>query len=153
MNKIWIYIKFIESKNWHALASWWRITEPKSTQSNIFEWYPLTEIEKRTSSSYQEANGMVQLEAGSSLGCSLLATACSLSFYLSPLLVGPADASSCTVPFASLHILMRFDAAIHSHSRSWPSSFKYPVVSNICMYTHYHICKDKWIVNKFILKY
>ena len=46
MNKIWIYLKLIENKNWHVVPSWWSIIEPKSNQSNIFEWYTLEEIKK-----------------------------------------------------------------------------------------------------------
>ena len=42
----------------------------KNNQSNTFEWYPLEEI--------PEANRTVHLEAGTSLGGSLLSTDCSL---------------------------------------------------------------------------
>ena len=68
--------------------------------SNIFECYPLEEIEK-LSPSYPEAYGIVQLEAGTSLDCSLLATGCFLPVTF---LVGPTDASNCTDPFASLYL-------------------------------------------------
>ena len=46
LNEIWIYLKLIENENWHVVPSWWSIIAPKNNQSNIFEWYPLVEIEK-----------------------------------------------------------------------------------------------------------
>ena len=45
-DKIWIYLKLTENKNWHVVPSKWSIIEQKYNQSNIFVWYPLEEIGK-----------------------------------------------------------------------------------------------------------
>ena len=37
LNKIWIYVKLIENKNWHVAPSWWSIIKPKK-QSVKYIW-------------------------------------------------------------------------------------------------------------------
>ena len=37
LNKIWIYVKLFENKNWHVAPSWWSIIKPKK-QSVKYIW-------------------------------------------------------------------------------------------------------------------
>ena len=76
----------IENKNWHIVLSWWSIIEPK-TVSRIY----LSDIQLKKSRKISSSHPVVPY-------LPLIIS------YLSPLPVGPTDASICTVPFASLYL-------------------------------------------------